>query len=84
MLPVFDDLTITITATEPPAQGANVTVSYANATTTGAFSLAAVAAQVDALKLALQQSDPVREDLCGAGAALFLSLIHISEPTRPY
>ena len=48
MLPVFDDLTITITATEPPAQGANVTVSYANATTTGAFSLAAVAAQVDA------------------------------------
>ena len=74
MLPVFDDLTITITATEPPAQGANVTVSYANATTTGAFSLAAVAAQVDALKLALQRSDPVRDDLCGAGAALFAAL----------
>jgi len=52
---MFDDLTITITAAEPPALGANVTLLYAGTTEVGTFSLTALATQVAVLTTALHQ-----------------------------
>lgn len=71
---MFDDLIITMTAEEAPANGANLTAQYENATVTGSFSLAAVASQVNTLKHALQQGVPGGDDRRPAGADLFDAL----------
>ena len=71
---MFDDLTITITATEPPASGANVTLLYAGTTEVGTFSLTALATQVAVLTTALHQGHPMTTALRNAGAEMFGAL----------
>ncbi len=71
---MFDDLTITIAATEPPALGANVTLLYAGTTEVGTFSLTAVATQVATLTATLHQGHPMTAALRNAGADLFTTL----------
>ncbi|MEZ4862149.1 MAG: CHAT domain-containing protein [Caldilineaceae bacterium] len=72
---MIDDLTIHITATEPPADGANVTLSYGGATAEGRFSLTAVADPVARLQQALTERRPAPATLQAAGAALFDALL---------
>ncbi|MCB0186945.1 MAG: CHAT domain-containing protein, partial [Caldilineaceae bacterium] len=67
---------ITITAVEPPADGANVTVDYVGGIRTGNFSLAAVADAVQALNRAMRDKHPAQSALETAGSALFMALFN--------
>jgi hypothetical protein len=69
-----NDIEITISAEEPPANGTNVSVRYARGARSGVFSLSSIAEAVAKLNEALEMAQPSQDMLMAGGRALFDAL----------